>query len=126
MPAETYEQLLDTVQIRVNLGDGLGDRGEAVEVLPVADGGAAGRASVVLFRVAACVDDMPAAGHLAMAGRGEALEADGTLQRLVDVLECGGQKADFRLGLVEVVFEYSCPGVQFEVFFDGLVECALL
>ena len=109
----------------MNLGDGLGDRGEAVEVLPVADGGAAARASVVLFRMAVCVDDMPAAGHLAMAGRGEALEADSTLQWLVDVLECGGQKADFCLGLVEVVFEHSCPGVQFEVVLDGLVECLL-
>ena len=61
------QRLLSTVQRSVELGDGLGDRGEAAEVLPVADGGAARHTLKLSFRLllllASCVDDMPAAGH---------------------------------------------------------------
>jgi len=90
----------------VKFGEGLGDGGEAVEFLPILDRGLAIDAIVgflLIFELllAVYVNDVPTIGHHTMFGGGEALEAKGTLQGHVDVLQCKRLKLDFGLALFE-------------------------
>lgn len=74
-----------------------------MESLPEAHVTLARHASVCLLvvfelLVAECVDGMAAAGHHAVSGGGEALEADGTLHGLFDALERDSLDVQFGLG----------------------------
>ena len=92
----------------MKLGDSFGDCGEAAEVLPIGDRGAALDANVwclFLFQLLLTfhVNDMATAGHHRRFSGGEALEANGTLQSYVDVPECRRLNLDFSLALLEVL-----------------------
>jgi hypothetical protein len=65
--------------------------------------------------MAFCVDDMPTAGHHTMAGAVEALQANGTLQRLVDALEGRRLQAFFGLERTQLF-------VQVSALFEALRE----